>query len=129
MKEYHKIETLYERDEKTKKLINGKFRNQTVEFLKDNIWYFSDNDKKEYEEFFKVTHSRCYTEYGFKRTGCMGCPFNSKWQEDLEILKVKEPLLYKAVTNIFGKSYEYSLKYKEFKDMMKRNKNGIKNQK
>lgn len=42
MKEYHKIETLYERDEKTKKLIIGKFRNPTIEFLKDNIWQFTE---------------------------------------------------------------------------------------
>ena len=42
MKEYHKIETLYERDENTKKLIKDKFRNQTVEFLKDNIWVFTE---------------------------------------------------------------------------------------
>lgn len=40
--EYHKIETLYERDEKTKKLIMGKFRNPTVEYLKDNIWTFTE---------------------------------------------------------------------------------------
>lgn len=42
MREYHKIETLFERDEKTKKLIIGKFRNPTVEFLKDNIWTFTE---------------------------------------------------------------------------------------
>lgn len=42
MKEYHKIETLYERDEKTKKLIIGKFRNPTIEFLKDNVWQFTE---------------------------------------------------------------------------------------
>ena len=42
MKEYHKIETLYERDEKTKKLIVGKFRNPTIEYLKDNIWQFTE---------------------------------------------------------------------------------------
>lgn len=42
MKEYHKIETLYERDEKTKKLIMGKFRNETVEYLKDNKWVFTE---------------------------------------------------------------------------------------
>lgn len=42
MKEYHKIETLFERDEKTKKLITGKFRNATVEFLKDNVWEFTE---------------------------------------------------------------------------------------
>ena len=42
MREYHKIETLFERDEKTKKLIVGKFRNATVEFLKDNVWEFTE---------------------------------------------------------------------------------------
>ena len=42
MKEYHKIETLYERDEKTKKLVEGKFRNATFEFLKDVKWQFTE---------------------------------------------------------------------------------------
>lgn len=41
LKEYHKIETLFERGE-DKKLINGKFRDETVEFLKDNIWQFTE---------------------------------------------------------------------------------------
>lgn len=40
MKEYTKIDTIFQRDmEGTKKLIEGKFRNETVEFLKDNMWY------------------------------------------------------------------------------------------
>lgn len=39
MTEYTKIETVFERDmEGTKKLIEGKFRNETVEYLKDNRW-------------------------------------------------------------------------------------------
>lgn len=42
MQEYHKIETLFERDEKTKKLIMGKFRNPTIEYLKDNTWTFTE---------------------------------------------------------------------------------------
>lgn len=42
MKEYHKIETLFERDETTKKLILNKFRDSTVEFLKNNIWQFTE---------------------------------------------------------------------------------------
>lgn len=43
MKEYHKIETLFERDmEGSKKLIEGQFRNECVEFLKDNQWYFTE---------------------------------------------------------------------------------------
>lgn len=43
MIEYNKIETLYERDlEGSKKMIEGKFRNPTVEFLKDNVWQFTE---------------------------------------------------------------------------------------
>lgn len=43
MIEYHKIETLFERDMLgTKKLIEGKFRNECVEYLKDNTWIFTE---------------------------------------------------------------------------------------
>lgn len=42
MREYEKIETLFVRDEKTKKLIEGKYRNETVEFLKDIDWEFTE---------------------------------------------------------------------------------------
>jgi len=43
MKKYHKIETLFERDMiGTKKLIEGKFRNECVEYLKDNEWLFTE---------------------------------------------------------------------------------------
>ena len=42
IKEYHKIETLFERDIATKKLIIGKYRNSTVEFLKDAVWQFTE---------------------------------------------------------------------------------------
>ena len=43
MIEYNKIETLWKRDmEGTKKLLEGEFRNPAVEFLKDNIWQFTE---------------------------------------------------------------------------------------
>ena len=43
MREYNKIETVYERDvDGTKKLIEGKFRNETVEYLADNEWLFTE---------------------------------------------------------------------------------------
>lgn len=43
MKEYHKIETLFVRDmEGNKKLIEGKFRNESVEYLKDAQWIFTE---------------------------------------------------------------------------------------
>lgn len=42
-REYDKIETLYARDmEGTKKLIPGTYRNQTIEFLKDNKWQWTE---------------------------------------------------------------------------------------
>lgn len=43
MKEYHKIETVYERDVNgTKRLVEGKFRNETVEYLADCEWEFTE---------------------------------------------------------------------------------------
>lgn len=42
MREYHKIETIFERDEKTKKLIEGKYRNATVEYLRNCDWLFTE---------------------------------------------------------------------------------------
>jgi hypothetical protein len=43
MIEYHKIDTIYERDmEGSKKLIEGKFRNEAVAFLANNKWVFTE---------------------------------------------------------------------------------------
>jgi len=43
MTEYHKIETIFERDMKgNKKLIEGKFRNPIVEYLKGCDWHFTE---------------------------------------------------------------------------------------
>lgn len=43
MKEYTKIDTIFKRDiDGTKKLIEGDFRNDAVEFLKDSEWIFTE---------------------------------------------------------------------------------------
>ena len=43
MREYNKIETIYERDVNgSKKLVEGKFRNETVEYLANNDWEFTE---------------------------------------------------------------------------------------
>ena len=43
MTEYHKIETLFERDTNgTKKLIEGAFRSDAVKYLANNDWYFTE---------------------------------------------------------------------------------------
>ena len=76
------------------------------------IFWFTDNDKLEYRKLFNVNNSKCYTVYGLKRTGCVGCPFGKNYKEELEIVKKYEPKLYKAVINLFKDSYEYLNKYK-----------------
>lgn len=42
MKEYHKISNIFERDTETKKLIEGKYTDPSVEYLKDNLWELSE---------------------------------------------------------------------------------------
>ena len=78
------------------------------------IFWYSQADKEEYENFADIRHSECYTEYGLKRTGCAGCPFGRNFEYELDVLKEHEPNLYKAVCNIFKDSYEYTRKYRRF---------------
>ena len=83
------------------------------------IFWFKDDTKVKYEEFFGVTHSKCYSDYGLKRTGCCGCPYGKNFEFELEVLEKNEPKLFKAVNNIFGKSYEYTKRYREFRKNLK----------
>ena len=83
------------------------------------IFWYTNNDKKEYEEHYGIVHSKCYTEYGLPRTGCAGCPFGRDFENELDVIKKYEPRLYVAVNNIFGDSYEYTKKYRDFAKMMK----------
>ena len=59
-------------------------------------------------------HSRCYMEYGLKRTGCAGCPYGRNFEEELEIMQQHEPKLFKAVNFVFKDSYEYTRAYRKF---------------
>jgi len=78
------------------------------------IFWYKNEDKSDYESLFDVVHSKCYTEYGLQRTGCAGCPYGRNMEEELRVLEEYEPNLYKAVNIIFGDTYEYTRKYKEF---------------
>ena len=83
------------------------------------IFWYSDKDKKEYEEHYNVKHSKCYSEYGLQRTGCIGCPYGKDFEFELEVLKKYEPKLYVAANNIFGDAYEYTRKFNKFRKEMK----------
>lgn len=80
------------------------------------LFWVTNADKKEYEQDCNIVHSECYTVYGLKRTGCAGCPFGRDFEKELEIIQKYEPQLYKAVTNIFGNSYEYTRKFRKFRE-------------
>lgn len=82
------------------------------------LFWYKDEDKEAYEKARNITHSKCYTEYGLKRTGCAGCPFGKDFEMELEIIEKNEPKLFKAVNNIFGDSYAYTRKYKKFCEEM-----------
>lgn len=78
------------------------------------ILHFSTEDKSIYNHLYGVTNSEVYTIYGFKRTGCSGCPFNPNLFHDREILQKYEPGLVQAADNIFAPSYEYTRLYMKF---------------
>lgn len=79
------------------------------------IFWYKNDTKRKYEEAYGVTHSSCYSEYGLDRTGCAGCPYGKYFERELEVIEKYEPKLFIAVNNIFGKSYEYTRKYYEFR--------------
>ena len=82
------------------------------------LFWYKDSDKEDYERAYWIIHSKCYTEYGLKRTGCCGCPYGRDFEYELDVIEKYEHKLYKAVTNIFKDSYEYTRKYVEFRKMM-----------
>lgn len=82
------------------------------------LFWLNDADKEEYKNFNGIRYSDCYEVYGLKRTGCFGCPFGSGFEEELKIIEQYEPNLFLAANNIFGKSYEYMRKYREYKGVI-----------
>ena len=78
------------------------------------VFWYRNEDKDDYDKIFDVKHSLCYTQYGLRRTGCVGCPFNKRIIEELGLIERSEPKLYGAVNNIFKDSYEYTRMYREY---------------
>lgn len=84
------------------------------------LFWYSDTDKQQYKDFFKIVNSKCYSEYGLKRTGCAGCPFGRDYKYELSVIKKYEPKLYKAVINIFKDSYAYMDNYRYYVEQRKK---------
>jgi 3'-phosphoadenosine 5'-phosphosulfate sulfotransferase (PAPS reductase)/FAD synthetase len=69
------------------------------------LWWWSDSVKACFKKVEGIRYSDCYEVYGMRRTGCVGCPFNIRIGDDLRIMQIAEPRLYKACMNVFGESY------------------------
>lgn len=83
------------------------------------LYYVTNSDKAWYKEFYGIRYSDAYEVYGLTRTGCCGCPISYKAVDDLEKIRPYEPNVVKAAWNIFGKSYEYRMKYNAYKEERK----------
>ena len=87
------------------------------------LFFWNDETKQYYKETENIRYSDCYEVWGFKRTGCVGCPFNSKVGLELRTIKKYEPKMYEECLNVFGESYrladEFNLhKYKVYDDQI-----------
>lgn len=83
------------------------------------LFWFTDDDKAEYDKHYGITHSDCYKVWGMTRTGCAGCPFSKDYKEELAIAEKYEPKFYKAMLKLFGPSYEYRRQFEAFREGMK----------
>ena len=71
------------------------------------IFYMTD----EWEKFFIEEYNLklaflYYAPYNFKRTGCKGCPFSLKLQEQLDMMKMYLPNEYNQCLKIWGDVYK-----------------------
>ena len=84
------------------------------------LFWFSDTDKAAYDEHYSITHSDCYEVWGMKRTGCAGCPFGRRYEEELALAEKYEPKFHNAMLKVFGPSYEYRRQFEMFREEMRR---------
>ena len=78
------------------------------------LFWYSKETKRDYDARFQIRHSRCYTQYGMRRTGCAGCPYNRDIISELHIIRCYEPRLERAAASVFCDSYEYTQMYREY---------------
>ena len=88
------------------------------------LWWFTDKDKAEYKEWAGIKYSDLYEVWGFSRSGCANCPYNSKYKEEREIIGKYEPRLVAFTDNVFRDSYAYRKAFEDFKEV-KRNEKRI----
>ena len=83
------------------------------------LFWFTKESKECYKKVQGITYSDCYEVWGLDRTGCAACPFGKNFEFELDCIEKYEPKLFRAVWKIFGKSYEYTRRYREFQQKMR----------
>lgn len=83
------------------------------------LFWFTDVDREIYDEHYGIKHSDCYSVWGMDRTGCAGCPFSKKFEDELLLAEKYEPKLHKAMLKVFGQSYEYRRQFESFREEKK----------
>ena len=78
------------------------------------LFWLDKKSKEACKQHYGIVYSDCYEVWGMARTGCASCPFGRNFEFELECIMKYEPKLYKAVNKIFGASYEYTRKYRDF---------------
>lgn len=76
------------------------------------LYWWDDKTKEDFKKAEGIRYSDCYEVYGMLRTGCCGCPCNSRVNHDLNIMRTYEPSLFKACMNVFGQSYKIMDEFK-----------------
>jgi 3'-phosphoadenosine 5'-phosphosulfate sulfotransferase (PAPS reductase)/FAD synthetase len=88
------------------------------------LFWFSDADKTAYKKLFSIRNSACYELWGFKRTGCIGCPYNRRNERDLQVSHTWEPGITRVARKVFADTYEYTSRYYEFRAMRRADERG-----
>lgn len=82
------------------------------------LFWMNNAQKEAYRLHFGLVRSDCYEVWGMKRTGCACCPFGKEFEQELELAGKYEPKLFRAAQAIFGKSYDYTRKFLEFREKL-----------
>lgn len=85
------------------------------------IFWWGDREKEIYRKHYGIVRSDCYEVWGMARTGCAGCPFGKKFEDELKLVQIFEPKRYQAMLAVFGESYDYTRCFLEFREKMKIN--------
>lgn len=97
----------------------GRPSDHNQQFIPDKyypIFWLTDTDKAQYNQYYKIRNSDCYTKWGFTRTGCACCPYGLDCERERERVKVFEPKIYNLTEKVFGKSYDYTRKFYEYRE-------------